>query len=471
LLVAALQDASTAVDVLALSEAHGTGTALGDPIEAGSLAAAVLAAREGPLAVGGVKANIGHAEPAAGMTGLLKLALGLRAGEAAPNAQLRSLNPHVGGAIRGAACALLVQLAVLGPETWYGGVSSFGYSGTIVHGVLGRLVRDTAHPPTTSLGYRRHAFRWRDPLHPFAQRRLAASESGTTIFRSLTSGVLLHHVAHHAVQARVIFPAAGHVEMVRAAATTGAALRGVFFLQPLVIEASGLLVECAVVAEGRFEVRSGEEDALSDAAMHCSGALAGGDRWQRLDHAAVKGRSCARITHAGALYDGFHAVGLQYGPGYRTLVHAWGGMSSAVARLRARSTHEGTRVHPADLDDALCLGVLVGESGDGQIQLPFAVDEARLQGALGVLWAVRAHLLAPRSPEPWSAQSDVRCARVLAGYCAADGSRSDLGAARRSRWPASSPAQRLQIADSLCDGSGSGEAALALRGRVVSCDG
>ena len=65
LLVASLADAGVAAAALALHEAHGTGTALGDPIEAGSLAAAVLTEREAPLPVGGVKANIGHAEPAA----------------------------------------------------------------------------------------------------------------------------------------------------------------------------------------------------------------------------------------------------------------------------------------------------------------------------------------------------------------------------------------------------------------------
>merc|ERR1712185_617466 len=99
---------------LALSEAHGTGTALGDPIEAGSLSAVVGSQAEseaGVLAVGGIKANVGHAEPAAGMTGLLKLALELRRSEAVPNAQLRSLNPHVGQALRSVAGALPVQLA------------------------------------------------------------------------------------------------------------------------------------------------------------------------------------------------------------------------------------------------------------------------------------------------------------------------------------------------------------------------
>ena len=94
----------------------------------------------------------------------------------------------------------------------------------------------------------------------------------------------------------------------------------------------------------------------------------------------------------GALYDGFDAGGLQYGPGYRTLLQSWGGtQASASARLRPRSTHDGTLVHPADLDDALCASALtaadLGDGGDGT-QLPFAVDDAQLGGARGPLRAV-----------------------------------------------------------------------------------
>ena len=82
-------------------------------------------------------------------------------------------------------------------------------------------------------------------------------------------------------------------------------------------------------------------------------------------------------------------AGLQYGPGYRTLERGWGGPSEATARLRARSTQEGTQVHPADLDDALCTGgLLVSSGGGGETRLPFAVDEAVLQSAAGELWAV-----------------------------------------------------------------------------------
>ena len=110
--------------------------------------------------------------------------------------------------------------------------------------------------------------------------------------------------------------------------------------------------------------------------------------------------TCVHAADVGALYDGFHAVGLQYGPSYRTLVQAWGGHGMAMARLRVRSAWLGTQVHPADLDDALCASALApsGE-GSGETRLPFAVDSARLDGASGELWAVRS---CHRHPQPGS---------------------------------------------------------------------
>ena len=103
LLEGALSDASTRAGEVKCIEAHGTGTALGDPIEVRSLATIVLAASEphAPLALGSVKANSGHAEPAAGAAGLFRLAMGLSFDAAPPNAQLRSINPHVGSALLG----------------------------------------------------------------------------------------------------------------------------------------------------------------------------------------------------------------------------------------------------------------------------------------------------------------------------------------------------------------------------------
>ena len=103
----------------------------------------------------------------------------------------------------------------------------------------------------------------------------------------------------------------------------------------------------------------------------------------------------------GALYEGMHAAGLQYGPAFRTL--EWGHVlaegGKAVGGLRRRSRWEGTRMHPADLDGGLQFMSVLAPAGGargGETRLPFAVDEARLRGAMvRALTAVRGGLQQP----------------------------------------------------------------------------
>lgn len=78
-------------------EAHGTGTAVGDPIEARGISLAFSGRRSAdtPLHVGSVKANIGHLEPSAGIAGLIKSVLMLERGIIPPNALLKNLNPRI----------------------------------------------------------------------------------------------------------------------------------------------------------------------------------------------------------------------------------------------------------------------------------------------------------------------------------------------------------------------------------------
>eukprot|EP00966_Prymnesium_polylepis_P324187 7380268-Prymnesium_polylepis.1 len=123
------------------------------------------------VAVGGVKANLGHAEPAAGMAGLLKLVVVLRVQAVAANAQLRVLNPHVSSALAGMLCALPASVSRVADVERMGGVSSFGFSGTIAH--TATCLESTDHtgeggqPCEPVLRYRRRAFTWRDvPASP-----------------------------------------------------------------------------------------------------------------------------------------------------------------------------------------------------------------------------------------------------------------------------------------------------------------
>ena len=112
LLGAALASAGVAAAGVARLEAHGTGTALGDPTEAGSLAATLCgraSGRASPLAVAAAKASIGHSEPVSGQAGLQRLATALGRLAAGGNAQLRQLNPLVNERWKDAAAALSTQ--------------------------------------------------------------------------------------------------------------------------------------------------------------------------------------------------------------------------------------------------------------------------------------------------------------------------------------------------------------------------
>lgn len=78
-------------------EAHGTGTAVGDPKEASAIgrAFADVRSKEDPLFVGAVKANIGHLEGCSGLAGLIKAILVLEKGLIPPIAGLQTLNPSL----------------------------------------------------------------------------------------------------------------------------------------------------------------------------------------------------------------------------------------------------------------------------------------------------------------------------------------------------------------------------------------
>ncbi|MFF4097182.1 acyltransferase domain-containing protein [Streptomyces sp. NPDC001834] len=115
-------------------ETHGTGTALGDPIEASALAAALRGATA-PVRLGTLKANIGHLEGAAGVAGLVKAALVMNHGVVPPCVLSGGTNPHIDLDALNLALPL-APVCLPSGEPFLGGVSSFGWGGTNAHVVV-----------------------------------------------------------------------------------------------------------------------------------------------------------------------------------------------------------------------------------------------------------------------------------------------------------------------------------------------
>ena len=117
-------------------ECHGTGTPLGDPIEALALGAALKADRSRPLWIGSVKTNLGHLEAAAGIAGLMKAALALHHRRLPAHLHLEQPNAAVPWAELGLQVPRETVDLVDAGDAPAMGVSAFGLSGTNVHAVL-----------------------------------------------------------------------------------------------------------------------------------------------------------------------------------------------------------------------------------------------------------------------------------------------------------------------------------------------
>jgi phthiocerol/phenolphthiocerol synthesis type-I polyketide synthase B len=148
LLRSAYRDAGLSGGDVDYVEAHGTGTRAGDPVEFGALATVLREGREpGRHAfVGSLKTNFGHTEAAAGVAGLIKIALALHHKAIPPSLHLNTPNPLIPWADLPLAVPRTLVFWPRHDGPHVAGVSGFGIAGTNAHVVLEEAPVEAAQP-------------------------------------------------------------------------------------------------------------------------------------------------------------------------------------------------------------------------------------------------------------------------------------------------------------------------------------
>ena len=142
------------LDSLAFMEAHGTGTPVGDPIEATAIGETLAKTRDQPLLIGSVKTNIGHMEAASGLGGVLKAMLALEHDQLPASLHSEDLNPHIDfNALNLTVARELTPLPRAIGKRRLAGVNSFGFGGTNAHVILADVQKPVPAPIDRQASY------------------------------------------------------------------------------------------------------------------------------------------------------------------------------------------------------------------------------------------------------------------------------------------------------------------------------
>ncbi|KAF2469062.1 reducing type I polyketide synthase [Lindgomyces ingoldianus] len=154
-------------------EAHGTGTAVGDPIEARAIGESFQQFRkdDDPIYVGAFKSNFGHLEGTSGLASVVKTVLSVERGMIPPNTNFTTLNPNID--------AEFLKLSfptscVPWPaaDVKRASVNAFGFGGSNAH-----IVIESAEDFLRSIGHQQNVL----PLSLFSKKSLAAFQEGSRI--------------------------------------------------------------------------------------------------------------------------------------------------------------------------------------------------------------------------------------------------------------------------------------------------
>ena len=194
LMASVLAESGLSADDIDFIEAHGTGTPVGDPVEAESIGRVFGRGRNAPMPISSVKANVGHLEPASGMAGLVKAVLTLQHGELPPMPLEFTPNPHIDFHGLNVSCAAAGMQFRHAGRRLAAGVNSFGFGGVNAHVLLQegekpapRRRRSVAVVPPLLLGARSE-----EALRALAGAYAARLEADPAAFYDMAWGAAYH---------------------------------------------------------------------------------------------------------------------------------------------------------------------------------------------------------------------------------------------------------------------------------------
>uniref|UniRef100_A0A0G4G258 Carrier domain-containing protein n=1 Tax=Chromera velia CCMP2878 TaxID=1169474 RepID=A0A0G4G258_9ALVE len=415
----ALAVAGVSTNEVSYIEAHGTGTALGDPIEVGAIKAVYEEGRASdmPLILGALKTNIGHLEGSAGIAGLIKLVLSLRKREVPPNLHYSKMNPNID--LDGFNVTVPTEPVGLPSGRTFGGVSSFGFGGCNAHVIvesppLGSGVHEV--PPHQ---WERKFFPWQEPFHPLLGAKLGSqSRKGAVTFQGYLRRDVFTLLSEHVVQTAAIVPGAAFIELLSAASSkistntresAPAVVDSVSFDRPFVLPKDPPRGQTGVQVRTRLQgselsvesCDAGSSSWTSHAVCRAGGGGGHGLLTADASSKTVKAAevACAETVDVASLYSDLNKAGLKYGPRFQTMKElkiAKAGadlgefrgakdddapLGVALVRLAPTSPkrfEDAFRVHPAVLDGAFHGAAPLVAAKGGAPLVPFAVERVSL---------------------------------------------------------------------------------------------
>ncbi|MFD0378467.1 type I polyketide synthase [Streptomyces sp. NPDC127112] len=432
---AALARADVPFDTVDYVEAHGTGTRMGDPAEAAGLREVFReTGRSRPLVIGSVKTNVGHLEPAAGITGFVKAALCLDRGRLVPSLGFRSPNPAIEEFHEHFEVPRAARPWPAAPgRPRRAGVSAFGMGGTNAHVILEQAPEAPAAPrpaagsapaprvlpwvlsARSEPALREQAARLRELVA--ADPSLRAADVGhslaTTRSRFEHRAVVLGTGRDEALDALGLLAAGGEQARVVRGTATGPA-------GPVVFVFPGQGSQWQGMGARLYE----ESEVFADSVDACARALAPHVDWSLVD-VLTGAEGAAPLERIEVVQPALFAMLV-------SLARVWHSLGVTPDAVIGHSQGEIAAAHVAGvltLEDAAkivalrsrLLAEVAGQGAMAGVLLP----EGRVRELLG-RWGDRLGIAAVNGPNSTTVSGETEAVRELVAACEAEGARARL---------------------------------------------